>query len=270
MRISIHSRQIFIVTGSNTGIGKEVAQVLYTKNAKVYLAGRSEQKYLTAMETMKKAAPTSIGELVFLRLDLADLSSVKASAEEFLSKESKLDVLINNAGLQAPPQGSKSAQGYDLQVGVNNLGPFLFTKLLTPILQQTASSQPANTVRVVWLSSAAAELNSHRPGGIDLDNLDYQVEKPPMIQYSISKAGSYLQATEYAKRVKPHGIVSVPINPGNITSELQRHLPTSFKLMTRPMLRPTKYGAYTELFAALSPEVTLEKTGQRGKAPPPY
>ena len=134
-----------------------------------------------------------------MRLDLADLSTIKASAQEFLSKESKLHVLFNNAGIQAPPQGSRSVQGYELQVAVNNLGPFLFTKFLTLILARTAASEPPSTVRVIWLSSAAAGLNSHRPGGVDLSNLDYHAEKPPMVQYAISKAGSYPQGTEFAK-----------------------------------------------------------------------
>jgi retinol dehydrogenase-12 len=76
--------------------------------------------------------------LAFLRLDLADLTTIKASAEEFLSKETKLHVLFNNAGVMCPPQGSKTPQGYELQLGTNNIGTFMFTKLLTPILNATA------------------------------------------------------------------------------------------------------------------------------------
>jgi retinol dehydrogenase-12 len=84
-----------------------------------------------------------------------------------LSKEKKLDVLWNNAGVMIPPQGSKTAQGYELQLGTNNIAPFLFTKLLTPILQSTAKTAPPRTVRVVWLSSSVAE-SASPTGGVDM------------------------------------------------------------------------------------------------------
>jgi len=149
------------VTGSNTGIGKEVAHILYSKNAKVYVAARSEEKAGRAIEAIKKAFPNSEGELVFLRLDLADLTTIKASAEEFLSKETKLHVLFNNAGIWAQLKGSpKTVQGHALEIGVNNIGPFMFTKLLTPLLIATARTEPSDTVRVVWVSSVGAELDS--------------------------------------------------------------------------------------------------------------
>ncbi|EON97868.1 putative short-chain dehydrogenase protein [Phaeoacremonium minimum UCRPA7] len=102
-----------------SGVGKEVTQILYAKNAKVYLAARSEEKTLEAIESIKATVPNSSGELIYLRLDLADLTTIKASAQEFLEKETKLHVLFNNAGVGYPKQGSKTKQGYELQLGVN-------------------------------------------------------------------------------------------------------------------------------------------------------
>ena len=241
-----------------------MAQILYSKNAKVYVAARSEDKSRNAIEAIKKAEPNSKGELVFLKLDLADLSKIKASAEEFLSKETQLHVLFNNAGIQSHIKGQKSPQGHELQLAVNNIGTFMFTKLLTPLLSTTAKKEPSGTVRVVWVSSAGAELGSP-PGGIDLSNLDFHNEIAPLMQYSVTKAGNYLQSTEFAKRYKNDGIVSVALNPGNLQSDLYRDASWFFKLLTRFMLYPPVFGAYTELFAGLSPVITMEKTGTWGE-----
>jgi retinol dehydrogenase-12 len=212
------------VTGSNTGIGKEVAQILFSKNAKVYIAARSQEKAEKAIEVIKKSSPNSTGELVFLRLDLANLASIRASAEEFLSKETKLDVLFSNAGVWITPQGSKTEQGYELTLGVNDIGPFMFTKLLTPLLVATAKTELSGAVRVVWVSSVGAELGSHKPGGVPLDNLDYHDEKPGTFRYAVSKAGNYLLAVEHARRHRNDGVISVLLNPGNLDSDLTGEL----------------------------------------------
>jgi retinol dehydrogenase-12 len=117
-------------------------------------------------------------------------------------------VLWNNAGVQISPQGSKAKQGYELQLGINTIGPFLFTKLLTPILQATAKQAPLGSVRVVWTSSSIAESLSPQ-NGVDLDNLDYKVDKSAWHKYGVSKAGNILHSKEYAKRYRDDGIVSV-------------------------------------------------------------
>jgi retinol dehydrogenase-12 len=252
------------VTGSNTGVGKEVARILYSKHAKVYVAARSEDKSKKAIEAIK-AAPQSKGELVYIPLDLSDLTTIKASTEHFLSKETKLHVLFNNAGVMTPPQGSKTAQGYELQLGTNNVGTFLFTKLLTPILISTAKTVLPSTVRVVWVSSSGAELLGEKGLGVPMDNLDYHIEKDTRYKYGVSKAGNYLHGVEFAKRYKAQGVVSIPLNPGNLNSDLTRHESTLFKLGTKTILYPPVNGAYTELFAGLSPEVKIEKSGVWGK-----
>lgn len=111
-----------------------------------------------------------------------------------------------------PPHGSKTAQGYELQLGTNCLGPFLFTQLLTPTLISTAKTAPKGSVRVIWASSSTAEHLSPR-GGVDLDNLDYKRDVFNAWKYGISKAGNYYYATEYARRHRDDGIVSVVGSP---------------------------------------------------------
>jgi NAD(P)-dependent dehydrogenase (short-subunit alcohol dehydrogenase family) len=189
-------------------VGKALAQILYSHDAKVYVAARSEEKTTKAINEIKSNCPQSKGELVFLHLDLGDLTTIKKSADEFLSKENRLDVLWNNAGVMAPPAGSKSAQGYELQIGTNNIAPFLFTKLLTPLLIKTAKTAPKGSVRVVWVSSIIAELLSPK-NGIEMDNLDYKTDKQVLHKYGVSKAGNWYHATEFAKLYRADGITSV-------------------------------------------------------------
>ncbi|KAH9906159.1 hypothetical protein F4778DRAFT_634622 [Xylariomycetidae sp. FL2044] len=254
--------KVYLITGANTGLGKELAQMLYAKHAKVYIAARSEEKALRAIDSIKEAAPQSSGDLAFIHLDLADLSTIKASAQKFIEKDERLHVLFNNAGVMKPAPGSKTAQGYELQLGVNNVGTFMFTKLLTPVLAATASAEPRGTVRVIWVGSSAGETPMAPKGGVPMDNLDYHKEMGWFPKYAISKAGNYLQGAEYARRHRSDGIVSVSLNPGNLDSELWRNQSYLVgKLLQWFVLHPPINGAYTELFAGLSPEVTMEKTG---------
>ncbi len=142
--------KVYLISGSNTGVGYQVASILYSHNAKVWVAARSESKALEAIESIKREHPKSNGKLEYLSLNLSDLTTIKASAEDFLSREDKLHWLDNNAGVMVPPNGSKGAQGMDLTYQTNILGPFLFTKSLLPILRRTAENEPQGSVRVSW------------------------------------------------------------------------------------------------------------------------
>ena len=143
-----------------------------------------------------------------MHLDLEDLTTVKASPKDFLAREDRLDVLWNNAAVMNTPPASKTKQGYELQLGTNNIAPFLLTKLLTPLLIKTAKTVPNGSVRVVWVSSSAAEMIAP-VGGIDMSNVDYKKDLSGWMKYGISKAGNILHSNEYAKRYEEDGIVSV-------------------------------------------------------------
>lgn len=234
--------------------------MLYSKNAKVYIAARSQARAETAIENIRKSEPSSKGSLVFLHLDLADLTTIRRSADEFLSKEKSLHVLFNNAGLQSP-NPTTTPQGYETHLGVNAIGTFLFTKFLTPILVSTAKTEPKNTVRVIWVSSQGAELVGEKNVGLHMDNLDYHIDKPPLYKYAMSKVGNYLHGVEFAKRYKADGVISVPLNPGNLGSDLYRDQTSfMFKIVGLVMYPPVN-GAHTELFAGFSPDITLDNTG---------
>jgi retinol dehydrogenase-12 len=253
--------KVYIVTGANCGMGRELSHVIYAKNAKVYVACSSEEKARNAIAEIKKAAPKSNGELVFLSLDLADLTKVKATTQSFLAQESKLHVLFNNAGVMVGPADPplNTVQGYELALGVNCVGTFLFTKLLTPTLIATARSEPADTVRVVELSLFGLSQSAPEDRGIDLDNLDSHIPKPHVERYGISKCGDWLLGVEYARRHKGDGIVSVPINSGNVRTSLARDQTMAMKVIAHAVVYPIINGVYTQLFAAFSPDVTIEK-----------
>jgi len=188
-------------------LGKELAKLLYQRNAKVYIAARSETKAMAAMKETQEAYPDSKGQLQYLHLDLSDLTTIRESSQEFLKRENRLDVLWNNAGVMLPPHGSKTAQGYELQLGVNAIGTFLFSHYLHAIMAITAQTVPKNSVRVVWVSSGAA-LTAPTPA-IDFTNMDYSREESAYTKYSRSKAGNVIHAAEFARRSADEGILSI-------------------------------------------------------------
>lgn len=181
--------------------------MLYQKNARVYIAARSEEKYTVAEKAIKEEHPTSKGSLTFIKLVLDDLTTIKAAAEDFLARESNIDVLFLNAGVMLPASGTKTVQGYELQQGTNSLGHFLFAKLLTPTLISSAAKAPKNSVRIVWVSSSAADLAP--VPAIDFENMDFKTDENRFFKYARSKAGNAIQACEFARRYPESGVLSL-------------------------------------------------------------
>lgn len=256
--------KVFIVTGASAGVGKELARLLYSLHGTVYLAARSKEKANAAIDWIRTSHPSSSGRLEFLYLELADLESIKPAAQEFLAKESRLDVLFNNAGVMVPPQGSKTKQGYELQLGTNCLGHYAFTKLLTPLLVQTARASSPGSVRVIWVSSSAV-MGSPK-GGVDMANLDYAKDKFAFQKYGVSKAGNVLHALAFRNLYEKDGVLSVSLNPGNLNSELNRHSGLLGVIIVKLLTYPAVNGAYTEFYAGLSPEVKALKRNEWGKS----
>ncbi|KAI1081407.1 hypothetical protein F5B20DRAFT_535986 [Whalleya microplaca] len=256
--------KVYIVTGSNVGVGKELTHKLYSKNARVYMLARSSDKTNQAINEIKQAVPSSKGSLTYLRLDLADLASIRGTVEQFLAKEDKLHVLFNNAGVMSSDKKlTTTPQGYEQHVGINVLGGFLLTKLLTPVLVSTVKSEPPNTVRVVWVASLASELYAEKNIGATAEMMQTEnmAKKPGNERYWISKVGNWAHSVEYALRYQADGVISVALNPGNLQSELYRNQGFLMRIFIRLMMYPPVMGAYTELFAGLSPEITLSNTG---------
>ncbi|KAI9672897.1 MAG: hypothetical protein M1829_004447 [Trizodia sp. TS-e1964] len=288
------SGKVYMITGGASGVGLELVKLLYPKNPTIYIAARHQQKAEEAIAAVKAAFPESKGEIHFLHLDLDDLTTIKQSADKFLEKETRLDVLWNNAGVMVPPAESKTKQGYELQLGTNCIAPFLLTKFLHPILRTTAATAPANSVRVVWTGSLAIEIDAAK-GGMKLDDLHYEKGGSQEYKYAQSKAGNLFLGAELALRVKDEGIISVSQNPGQLKTALQRHVgrirswlyvsssPQSIPLSIPPfpphnspklqlsialggqdtfMLHPAILGGYTLLYSGLSEDITQEQNGR--------
>lgn len=178
-----------------------------------------------------------------------------------MAKETRLDVLTNNAGLMTPPEGSTTAQGFELQMGTNALGPFLFTMCLLPALRKTAQTAAPGSVRVTWAGSLGVEVYAPK-GGIEFDeNSGVPKVLGSRLDYGQSKVANVLIASEFAKRFGRDGIISVCFNPGNLKSELQRHGSRAQNFFGNMLLYPPIYGDYTELYSDLSPDITAAQNG---------
>ena len=171
--------------------------------------GRSSEKADEALKSLQKAFPNSTGKLDFIQVDLANLKTIKPAVEAFQAKESRLHVLTNNAGVMFPPKGSKDAQGVELQIGTNCVGPFLLTKLLSPMMADTAKESEPNTVRVSWAGSLAVDVGSYKPGGMCLDDDGKPLDLGVTTNYGQSKAGNLYFASESARRYTDTGVIHV-------------------------------------------------------------
>ncbi|EIW81022.1 NAD(P)-binding protein [Coniophora puteana RWD-64-598 SS2] len=243
--------QVHVVTGANTGVGKEIAKALLSKNAKVYIASRDRAKSEAAIEELKQATGK---EAFFIQLNLSKLSDIKAAAEEFSSKESQLHVLYNNAGLMFPPISQLTEDGYDLQWGTNVLGTYYFTKLLLPTMLETAKTAPDGKVRVVTTASVV----HYMVNGLNYNTFkDGPARKKMGTQklYYQSKHGDVMLANELARRYGDQGLVSTSVNPGNLNTELARHLTSFRQWFLRTFISyPAPMGALTSLYCGTSPE----------------
>ncbi|PIL34990.1 hypothetical protein GSI_02777 [Ganoderma sinense ZZ0214-1] len=249
-KIPDQSGRVVLVTGGNTGIGYETTKQMLKHNAKVYLAARSQEKAEAAIASLKEETGW---EAIFLQLDLASLASIKAASQEFLSKEPELHVLFCNAGVMWPPVDLLATDGYDLQFGTNVIGHFYLTELLMPALLTGAKTVPDGRARVITTSSSGAYL-----GALNYSTFKDTPERKKLSKetlYNQSKLANCVVAREVAKRYGDQGILSISVNPGNIQTDLQRHVPRVVRaVMNTILLKPVQYGALTQLFAGTMPE----------------
>eukprot|EP00794_Sanderia_malayensis_P007970 gene7970-8829_t len=245
-----------VITGGNTGIGKETAIDMARRGAKVIIGCRNQQRGEKAVgEIQEKSGSKN----VHLRsLDLASFASIRAFAEGVLRSESRLDILINNAGIMACPF-AKTEDGFQTQFGVNHLGHFLLTNLLVDLIEKSAPS------RIVIVSSLAHRFLT----SVNFDKVNDESSYDPMNAYSESKLANVLFANELSKRLKNKNVSVFSLHPGVVTTELGRY--SSFmnhpivKLLLVPVrkliYKDSQQGAQTSICCAV--EEGLEKlTGE--------
>jgi NAD(P)-dependent dehydrogenase (short-subunit alcohol dehydrogenase family) len=220
--------KVAIVTGGHAGLGLETTRVLSNAGATVVVGSRDIRKAQRAVTKMKNVA---VGEL-----DLASPVSIDRFANEFLSSNRALDLLINNAGVMATPL-TRDARGYELQFATNHLGHFQLTARLWPALKKSGDA------RVVALSS-----RGHARGGVDLSDPNFN-KRPydKWTAYGQSKSANSLFAVELDKRGQKHGVRAFAVHPGGILTDL-------LKYMTDEEL--SAYGIYRENGVAKIPDAT--------------
>lgn len=255
--------RLAVVTGTG-GLGLECALALARAGATVVVAGRNRQKGDEALQRITRDLP---GALVrFEVLDLASLASIDAFAARLTTQlaatGARIDLLINNAAVMAPPKRQVTSDGFELQLGTNHLGHFALTGRLLPLLRTSGGtangSGGANGARVVTVSSVAA-----RDGAIDFDDLQAERGYQPMGVYGRSKLANLMFALELQRRSDAGGwgIESIAAHPGLARTDLipngiGRNTPAG---VARVLLGPIFFqaasqGALPTLFSATSPE----------------
>jgi len=244
------SGKVMIVTGGNSGLGFESAKAFVSKGAEVVLACRSKDKGERARSELLQRVPE--GSVEVAEIDLASLQSVRQFAEEFQQSYSRLDVLLNNAGIMTTPY-FQTQDGFEGQTGTNHLGHFALTGLLLPVLQKTSRS------RVVNVSSIA-----HKAGKMDFENFLFDQGKgySPMKAYGRSKLSNLLFTYELQRFFEVNGMDSraVAAHPGVSQTELFRYLDEKWYFrLVRPLFnaitQDSTMGALPQIRASVDPDV---------------
>ncbi|MFD0275035.1 oxidoreductase [Kitasatospora sp. NPDC127111] len=238
--------RVFVVTGANSGLGLATTRALARRGGTVVLAVRDERKGHRAVADLRAAQPDA--RLEVRRLDLADLDSVRAFARELRADHPRLDVLVNNAGIMAPPR-TLSAQGHELQFAAHHLGHFALTGLLLDRLAE------GHDPRVVTVSSI-----NHRKGRLHFDDLDGREGYAPMTFYNQSKFANAVFGRQLHLRLAAAGspVRSLLAHPGFTATNIVTGEPTAlyrvlFGLLARPLAQHPDRGALPQLYAATGP-----------------
>jgi len=236
-----------LITGGNSGIGKQAAIALARGGARVLVAARSPQRGSAAVDEIRVASGNDQVELVIL--DLASMASVRSAADEILRRVDRLDVLVNNAGVTVGSR-QETEDGFEMTFAVNHLGPFLLTNLLLPLLEKSA---PA---RIINVSSLA-----HKGGQLNLQDLMWENRPFVGLQvYATSKLCNVLFTRELARRLDGVGVTANCLHPGTIRSGFG-HDDESGLLMrvgvriAGPLFLDEERGAATTVFLAGDPSI---------------
>jgi NAD(P)-dependent dehydrogenase (short-subunit alcohol dehydrogenase family) len=247
-----HGKRV-LITGANGGIGYEAALQLARQGATVVLACRHQGKTEQAVQRIRQAVPGAMLEVS--PLDLGTLFSVRAAAQRELDSGQPLHLLINNAGVMAPPRRLETEDGFELQFGTNVLGHFLLTALLLPALEQ------APAARVVTLASVA-----HKRGQLRFEDLQWQSDYDPGASYAQSKLANLMLALELDRRLRAANspVISVACHPGVANTRLfvtgdyrplERAIRHLASFLIGLLLNSQRQGALPTLFAATAEQV---------------
>src|SRR5829696_6221049 len=250
-----------LITGGNTGIGKESAVALAAEGAEVVFTTRDATKGVVARDEIRQRSGNDAVDV--MELDLAELASVRDFASRFTSSHDHVDVLLNNAGLMLGSR-RETVDGYEMTFQVNHLGPFLLTNLLR---DQLAAGDGA---RVVNVASAA---HSSARKGLDFDDLQSTRRYRSFGVYAQSKLANILFTRELAPRWNDTGVTANAVHPGFVASRFGRDGDTGrLTGMVFPLLKPfaltPEQGAQTQVYVASAPELAGITGGYWAKSAP--
>lgn len=245
------AERVYIVTGANSGTGLATTEQLVSQGATVVAACRRVAAGREATAHLAKAR----GQVEVMELDLGSLDSVRSFVEAFRAEHDRLDGLVNNAGVMNTPQG-RTADGFEMQFGVNHLGHFLLTELLLDRLEASAPS------RVVCVSSVAHAGFRDKAATLELEDLDFERRGyDGILAYNQSKLAIVIYARELARRLEGRGVSVFSTHPGWIRSNLVKHTAPTWvqNVLMRPLapfigLMSAEDGAQTQLHCLLDPD----------------
>jgi len=245
-----------LITGANSGIGLETARALASGGARVLMLCRSVPRATAARDEILRTAPDA--DLEIVECDLGSQQAVRSTAAHLTGTLDRLDVLVNNAGvtLRGP---QRTDEGHDAMLAINQLGPFLLTESLRPLL---VASAPA---RVVTVASHA-----HRfVKTVDLEHLDTPSGYGPLgfRRYGETKLMNILWTRELARRLDGSGVTANAVHPGGVRSNLGDPAPWQ-RALVRPFLVPPERGAETSVFLATDPSVATTTGGYWARSRP--
>jgi NAD(P)-dependent dehydrogenase (short-subunit alcohol dehydrogenase family) len=254
--------RVVLITGGNTGIGKETAVALAREDAQVVFTTRDAQKGAVARDEIRQRSGNDAVDV--MELDLARLASVREFSAQFADAHDHVDVLVNNAGLMLGSR-RETADGYEMTFQVNHLGPFLLTNLLR---DQLVAGTDARVVNV----ASAAHSGARR--GLDFDDLQSTHRYRSFAVYSKSKLANILFTRELARRWDDTGITANAVHPGFVASRFGRDGDTGRVVGTVvfPLLKPfaltPEQGAQTQVYVASAPELAGITGGYWAKSAP--
>ncbi|HEX8185779.1 MAG TPA: SDR family oxidoreductase [Blastocatellia bacterium] len=233
--------KVCLVTGANSGIGKETAKELAKLGATVVMVCRNRERGKLALDDIRSASGNENIELMLC--DLSSQRSIREFASEYEKSHARLDVLVNNAGVYLRKR-AETEDGLEATFAINHLGYFLLTNLLLDLVKKSA---PA---RIINVASAA-----YRFGAIDFDDLQSEKNYRSMVIYSNSKLANVLFTYELARRLDGTGVTANCLHPGAVGTNLFQTLPKAIQSLVKMVTIGPEKGASTSVYLASSPKV---------------
>jgi len=253
--------KIMLVTGATSGIGEVTAHELARRGAHVVLLARNRQKAERTQQEIIAATGNQLVDIVIA--DLSVMQQVRDVAAQIHDKYPRLDVLLNNAGLMFGAERELSADGYEMTLATNHLGPFLLTSLLLDLLQKSPAARIVNVASMAYRFSKPT-----------LDDIQSARDYSPVWEYGTTKLWNIMFTQELAKRLREHGITNITTNclhPGAVATGYGQQtggIVGALLSLGRPFMISPKKGAQTSLFLATDPSVATTSGGFFSKKKP--